>query len=96
MTRIIGLVFVVMCALSLWALLLRTGLGCELDQPPGTRSSVTFEHCGAEHEVLAWGWINVLGNKGVTRDRAWLSQVGEPVRKRLVSAKTSGAHALKT
>lgn len=54
MTKIRGLVFV-MCALSLWSSLLRTGLGCELDQPPGTWSSVTFEHCGGEHEVLTLG-----------------------------------------
>lgn len=55
MTKIIGLVFVVICALSLWSALLRTGLGCGLDQPRGTRSSVPFEHCGTEHEVLALG-----------------------------------------
>jgi len=54
MTKIRGLVFV-MCTFSLWSSLLRTGLGCELDQPPRTRSSVTSEHCGTEPEVLALG-----------------------------------------
>lgn len=55
MIKIIGLAFVVICALSLWSSLLRTGLGYELDQTRVTRSSVPLEHCGTEHEVLALG-----------------------------------------